>query len=161
MQETAEFEVVLPEGNSRLKILSTLHEGISMDKTLFEEIWNLHPEAHGKVRIAGKEIDVPRWQQAYGQSYYYTGMMHTALPLTHPYLIKLLEWVRSDSGKNYTQVLINWYQNGNHYIGSHSDDTSQLVPQSDIYSFSFGQRRDFVITSKKDPHFRKVINMTG
>jgi alkylated DNA repair dioxygenase AlkB len=63
--------------------------------------------------------------------------------------VDLLQWVKDHSGFDYNQVLVNWYQDGNHYIGPHSDDETQLVPGSSIYSFSFGQERDFVVTSKK------------
>jgi alkylated DNA repair dioxygenase AlkB len=46
----------------------------------------------------------------------------------------------------------------NHYIGHHSDDTRQLESNSTIYSFSYGQTRDFVIQSK-NKDFRKVISL--
>ena len=73
-------------------------------------------------------------------------MYHT---LQIKYLKKILKWVNKHSGLSYKQILCNWYENGNHYIGPHSDDETQLVKNSAIYSFSFGQERDFVIKSKK------------
>lgn len=46
-------------------------------------------------------------------------------------------------------MLINWYDDGNHYIGKHSDDEKQIVPGSNIYSFSFGSsNRIFRIRDK-------------
>lgn len=151
----------LLEGQSTLIIHGKLSDELEMDKELFEEIWDLHPEEYGQVKIMGKLINTPRWQVSYGKDYYYSGVLHKALPIEHPYFKKLLDWVCGDSGENYQQMLINWYQNENHYIGPHSDDEKQLVNNSNIYSFSFGQSRQFVITSKKDKSFKKIVPLNN
>jgi alkylated DNA repair dioxygenase AlkB len=58
-------------------------------------------------------------------------------------------------------MLLNWYQDGQHTIGKHSDDERQLVPGSPIYSFSYGQQRDFKIASKpKSPHQIETITLS-
>ena len=154
--------IKLDQGDSWYKVGNSPKE-IKLSKTEYQELWKMHPKDLGKVKICGRVIDTPRYQESYGESYYYTGINHPAKEINHPakeinhpFLDKLLKWVRNDSGKNYTQMLINWYVDGNHYIGPHSDDTRQLEPNSAIYSFSFGQTRDFVIQSK-DKTFRKVI----
>jgi len=126
-----------------------IEDDLYADTKTFDRLWKLHPEEHGKVKIMGREIDVPRWQKSFGQSYYFTGLEHKAVKLEDPYLRKLLKWVQKDSGKKYKQVLINWYEGGNHYIGPHSDDETHLVKNSSIYSFSFGEERDFVIKAKE------------
>lgn len=88
----------------------------------------MHPENLGVVVINGQKINTPRWQQSYGRSYAFTGMVHHALPLdTHPYLIKLQKYIFEYTSYPYFQVLINWYANGKHRIGWHSDDESQLM----------------------------------
>ena len=133
---------------------------IKLTSSEYKELWKMHPKEYGKVKICGKVIDTPRYQESYGEDYFYTGIKHPAKDITHPFLDKLLKWVQDDSSKNYTQMLINWYVDGSHYIGPHSDDTRQLEPNSDIYSFSFGQTRDFVIQSK-DKTFRKVLPVTN
>lgn len=147
----------LPEGQSWFQYVSKIPNKICVNSNLFEELWNLHPLEYGNVVIMGQTISTPRWQQSYGQSYYYTGKMHVALPIEHPFLIQLLQWVCQHSGQIYKQMLINWYQDGHHYIGYHSDDENQLVPNSAIYSFSFGQTRDFCIKSKHDSDFHQTI----
>ena len=126
----------------------SIPDEIKVNDVLFEELWNLHPEDYGVIKIYGKLINTPRWQQSFGRDYSFSGLNHQASELTHPYLLKLLAWVNEHSGYSYNQVLINWYRNGQHYIGKHSDDERQLVPNSPIYSFSFGQARDFRISSK-------------
>jgi alkylated DNA repair dioxygenase AlkB len=50
-------------------------------------------------------------------------------------------------------ALLNWYQDGNHYIGYHSDDEKQLVKgpagETLVFSISFGQKRDLTLRPKK------------
>jgi alkylated DNA repair dioxygenase AlkB len=44
-------------------------------------------------------------------------------------------------------LLLNWYQDGNHYIGYHRDDEKQLLQtatgESFVFSISFGATREF------------------
>lgn len=150
----------LPEGDSRVDIYDIIPENIQVSNTLFKELWNLHPKERSTIKIFGKVMKVPRYQESYGQDYFYSGKNHKAREITHPYLKKLMKWICKDSGKKYQQLLINWYENGQHYIGAHSDDEKQLVKNSAIYSFSFGNARDFVIQSRKGISvYRKVIQM--
>ena len=126
-----------------------LPEHLQVTPEIFERLWNLHPDELGKVKLFGKIIDTPRYQKNFGESYYYTGLVHPANPITDTYLQELLNWVRTHSGKDYRQMIINWYRDGNDYIGPHSDSLNGLVQNSAIYSISFGATRDFIITSKE------------
>ena len=115
----------------------------------FEELWGLHPENYNKVKILGKVIDTPRWQQTYGRSYNYTGMVHEALPMPRQ-IEPFLEYVQNlYSDYKFNQILINWYENGLHYIGAHSDNTKPLVENSPIVSITLGQERLFRIKEKQ------------
>lgn len=151
------MELVLPIGSGKITQLSSLGD-LTVDEEMFESLWCLHPVDRGTGYIFGKKVEFPRWQQSFGQSYYFTGMTHKAREIEHPYLIKLLHYVNIHSSQKYNQILINWYQDGNDYIGPHSDDESQLVYGSSIYSFSFGQERDFIVHSKEDK-YRQVVPM--
>ena len=77
-----------------------------------------------------------------------------------------MKWVRGHSeilyGKRqeYRQLLVNWYGNGEDYIGAHSDNERGLKENSAIYSFSSGQERDFVIKSN-DGTYRRIFNMSN
>lgn len=143
----------LPEGKSWIKQFS-LPDDIKCSPKTFDELLSLKPADRGKVIVYGKEFDVPRWQKSFGRDYYFSGVNHKADSIEHPYLKKLLNYVNEHSGKVYQGMLINWYMNGEEYIGFHSDDESQLVRGSDIYSFSFGETRDFVIKSKRNKEFK-------
>lgn len=115
----------------------------------FEELWNLHPEQYNQVKILGKIVETPRWQQTYGRSYNYTGMEHEALPIPQQ-LQPFLEYAQKLYPEFvFNQILINWYQNGLHYIGAHSDNTKPLVKESPIVSISLGEERLFRIKDKQ------------
>ena len=48
------------------------------------------------------------------------------------------------------QSLVNWYESDGS-IGKHSDDTRQLKPNSEIFSFSFGPgKRTFILEPKQN-----------
>ena len=128
---------------------------LKMDSALFEELWEMHPAEQEVGMIFGKQVKYPRYQQNYGVNYKFSGKEYKALPITHPYLKKLMDFVKIHSGLEYNQLLINWYSDGNHYIGEHSDNEPEILKNSAIYSFSFGQERDFVVKSR-DATFRKV-----
>lgn len=125
---------------------TTINIGEILKDVSFDQIWNLHPENYGQVRIQGRVINTPRWQQTYGKSYSYTGMNHEALEIPDE-LQPLINYVNSfdytDDCKKFNQMLINWYENGHHYIGAHSDDTKQLVKNSSIVSITLGAERVF------------------
>ena len=116
----------------------------------FDELWDLHPTEYGQVKMYGKIIDTPRWQQSYGVPYYFSGMDHPALEFPNIDTLQILkEYVESVEGCEYKQMLMNWYETGSHYIGKHSDNERLIIPQSNIYSFSFGAERVFRIRGKK------------
>ena len=93
-------------------------------------------------------IETPRWIQSYGNNYNFSGMNHDSLPVPE-ILQPLLNWVnQKEPDFEYNGILVNWYQDGSHYIGPHSDDESTFIKDSPIYAFSFGTSRNFNIISK-------------
>lgn len=141
------------DGKCWVDICDLLPEDMRITDGMFESLWSLHPREMGKIRFYGKVIETPRWQQSYGLSYKFSGLNHTGLPLTHPFLKMLSQRVYEHSGYPYEQCLVNSYQDGKHNIGWHSDDESQLAnpdldPRIGIYSFSFGATRRFDLRAK-------------
>jgi alkylated DNA repair dioxygenase AlkB len=133
-----------------------------VDARVFKHLWNLHPEDYHHIKIYGKDTATPRYQQSYGMDYAFSGTVAKALPIPE--------------GVVFNQVLLNWYQDGNHYIGSHADDEKSITPGSPIVTITFCRRhkearvfrlRDFTSnTSKAIVHdivttHRKVIVMGG
>ena len=125
----------------------------------FEELWNIHPKNKAKVIIYGKEMKTPRWQQSYGRSYKFSGTVNESLKI--PKIIEqYIDWANKNdkSEGKFNMALVNWYENGEHYIGYHSDDEKQLIPNSPIYCFSFGVERDFILKNKKT-NDKKIITL--
>ncbi len=127
------------------------------------------PDKPDTVIMFGKEVLAPRSSAHYLQDYHYTGRVHTADPLPEIYQ-PLIDWCnemvnnktftnkRANVGE-FNQVLVNYYLNGLHYIGKHSDDEKQLLTGSVVFSASFGQERTFRIRKKLDNSIVKDITM--
>ncbi len=116
----------------------------------FDKLWDLHPIKYHTIYYKGRAVETPRWQQAYGKSYNYSGTTNIALPI--PELLQsILDWSNDNDTSNYpfNTMLLNWYLNGSHSIAPHSDDTRQLVDKSSIWCFSFGQIRKFILENKQ------------
>ena len=150
----------LSEPNCWVTQTLDLPKEVQLTSEKFDEIWNLHPTERGTGIMFGKEVTFPRWQESFGRSYYFTGKNHTSRPIdTHPFLEEILEYVNSQESTTYDQILINWYENGLDYIGLHSDDEKSIDKGSSIYSFSYGQERDFHIRHKTDSSFKLNLSM--
>ena len=82
-------------------------------------------------------------------------MDHPADMFLPPKIQQLLEWSKTEFNcMDLNQCLVNWYES-NGSIGKHSDDTRQLKPDSEIFSFSFGPaKRTFILEpkNKKNDH---------
>jgi len=131
---------------------------LRLTKEEFEILWNLKPAELGKIRLFGKMIQVPRWQQTFGRDYFYSGLLHKSQPM-HPILSRYMDWCKAFS-PTLNGCLVNWYQDHTHNIGFHSDAESELLPNSEIYSLSFGARREFVFQEKKNTSNKYVVPLT-
>jgi len=109
----------------------------------FEELWNLHPPDFHELLMHGRLVKTPRWQQAYGHSYEYTGSRNNALPVP-PTLQPFLVWARANVDERLNGLLLNWYDGkADHYIGKHRDSRKGLVPDTPIVTISRGEERVF------------------
>ncbi|MEO1269502.1 MAG: alpha-ketoglutarate-dependent dioxygenase AlkB [Myxococcota bacterium] len=123
--------------------LGALPQHLIPTEALFETLWDLHPEAYHKLKIHGRVVPTPRWQQAYGKNYRYTGALQNALP-TPELLAPYLQWCQAHLDAQINGLLLNWYDGGlKHYIGAHRDDTRDLIEATPIVTISFGQERLF------------------
>jgi len=99
------------------------------------------------IRIAGKNIAVPRLQNWYGDEgmdYSYSGIRLTPLPWPEP-LLAIKRQVEDISQQRFNSVLANYYRDGNDSVDWHSDDEPELGPQPIIASLSLGATRTFTL----------------
>lgn len=111
----------------------------------FENLWELHP--HKDKKGSG---DLPRWQETYLGACHMPGLNTEGRSL--PEEIKsLYDWGNTflPLDQCFNHVLVNWYENGNDYMGPHSDDAPILVPDAPILSISLGAERTFVVRDKQ------------
>lgn len=151
-----QFEKIILCNESFIKYSKLLKKDYLQD---FQELWNLRPEKSNTIFIFNKEIEIPRKQQCYGKSYNFSGKEHVSLdiPPIIQYYIDLANEIDEDKTNLFNMALVNWYENGNEYIGYHSDDEKQLIKDSPIYCFSFGQERDFLLKDKITKKVTKII----
>jgi len=112
---------------------------------VYKTIWDLHPLEYPKIKMFKKEINTPRWFQNYGHVYNFSNINHSALSIPE-ILQPYLDYVNMrEPDYDFNGILLNWYQDGSHYIGRHSDNEKELVKGAPVYCFSFGQERRFII----------------
>ena len=107
----------------------------------------------------GKEYTVPRWQQSYLKDYWFSGKMHKGKKIPDIF-VPIFDWGNNlQEGITYNQMFVNWYKDGSHYIGAHSDNEKDLVKNSPILSISLGETRVFRIRDKKTNKIIKDISL--
>lgn len=132
---------------SFIKIYDEIPEDIKLSDNDFESLWEQHPKNYTSIKMCGKDVLLPRYQKTYLKNYRFSGQEEESsieLPLE---IQKIFEWAKKITPE-LNSCLVNWYE-PKHYIGLHSDNTKPLIKNSDIYSFSFGQTREFIIQDKK------------
>lgn len=127
----------------------------------FKDCWDLHPTAYHQIEFFGKTVDTPRWQQAYGVDYRYTGAKNNALPI-HSLLQPYVDWTKEHIHQDLNGALLNWYDGmTGHYIGAHRDDTRDLVEGTPIITISLGQERVFRFRPWKQKGFKDLTVSHG
>jgi alkylated DNA repair dioxygenase AlkB len=127
----------------------------------FEGLWALHPVAFHDIKIHGRTVKTPRWQQAYGRDYRYTGSVNNAQPIG-PQLQPFLTWAREAVDPRMNGLLLTWYDlSAGHYIGKHRDKTGDLVVGAPIVTIALGQARPFRIRPWKGQGFIDVEMPAG
>lgn len=125
------------------------------------EMWREKPSVQSEIVMMGKRVRVPRFDRSYGHAYTFSGVKHQASPVPEcfaPFLAyanrvcsEML--ARDYAGRQFNMVFVNWYDDGHHYIGWHSDDETQLYrnarQETLVFSVSFGETRRFLLRRKQ------------
>lgn len=109
----------------------------------FAALWALRPAEFARIRMFGRLVPTPRWQQAFGHDYRFSGVTSSSLP-TPQLLTPLLDHARDTLDPRLNGILVNWYDGElDHYIGPHRDKTTGLIAGAPIVVISFGEPRIF------------------
>jgi alkylated DNA repair dioxygenase AlkB len=142
-------------------LVGELPAELRLDNKRFEELWALHPETFHEIKMHGKLVKTPRWQQAYGADYKYTGNVNKALPVP-PMLQALHAWVKKEIDPRLNGLLLNWYDaERSQYIGKHRDSTVDMIQGAPIITISFGAERAFRLRPWKQDGFRDFAAKDG
>jgi alkylated DNA repair dioxygenase AlkB len=124
-------------------LVGELPASLVLDAAGFAALWSIHPTEFHEIKMHGRPVKTPRWQQAYGTDYRYTGNVNRALPLVDP-MPAWLSWARERFDARLDGILLNWYDGtAGHYIGKHRDSDVNRVEGSPIVTLSFGEERMF------------------
>lgn len=108
------------------------------------------PWRQDRVRIAGRELNVPRLQCWMGDAdYAYSGIKLTAEPW-HPVVDHIRERVQTLTEYQFNVVLLNYYRNGQDSVAWHADDEPELGQNPVIASVTLGAERPFQLRHKRD-----------
>ena len=108
-----------------------------MNEEQFEALWAKKPVESQYCIIFGKTIEVPRNYAIFGENYKFAGQENGSSPVPD----ELCEYLAYGNS-----ILINWYENGEKYIGYHSDNEKGL--SKCVYGFSYGAERKFKFMEK-------------
>jgi alkylated DNA repair dioxygenase AlkB len=113
----------------------------------FALAWDLHPEVRPTIFLHGRSIAIPRYQQAYGADYHFSGQTSRAMPVPELWQ-PLLDWTRQAVHPALNGLLLNWYDGPAHYIGPHRDSVKRMVAGAPIVTVSFGETRTFRLSNE-------------
>lgn len=130
----------------------------------FKELRNNLNWQQDKIKIFGKEVDLPRltaWYGDEGKSYKYSGI--TMNPNAWiPALLAIKEKIEKVVELDFNSVLANLYRDGKDYVSWHSDDEKELGNNPIIASVSFGATRRFKLRHKSNKNLGTVeITLTN
>lgn len=130
---------------------------------LFGELRDAVPWRQDTITVYGKEYQVPRLQQWYGDpgcAYTYSGITLEPHPWS-PVLEALKEKVEAATGAGYNTALLNLYRNGNDTVGWHSDDEPELGDEPTIACVSLGAGRDLLMRCRSIPSERHTVHLSN
>ena len=124
--------------------------------SVFDVLMEQTPFQPEYVKIGGKFLKAPRQTAYYGaRDYLYAGIVQKAKSWT-TYLAAIRSLVESELDTEFNSALLNFYPDGNSYIGWHADDEKSLGNDPVIASISLGATRKF---SFKDKQTKEVFSL--
>ena len=122
---------------NKTDVFELIESPIKMNDEQFEALWARKPIESQYCLMFGKTIEVPRNYAIYGTNYKFAGQQNGSDDVSD----ELREYLAFGNS-----ILVNWYENGDKYIGYHSDDERGIT--GCIYGFSYGAERRFKFMEK-------------
>ncbi|HBR98454.1 MAG TPA: alpha-ketoglutarate-dependent dioxygenase AlkB [Gammaproteobacteria bacterium] len=130
------------------------HEADQLLMTLKAELdWQ-----QSRIRIAGRELPIPRLNAWYGDAdadYGYSGIALAPLPWT-PELTTVRQAVQQRCDHGFNSVLANLYRDGQDSVAWHADDEKALGRNPVIASVSLGGTRRFQLKHRRDKTLSRI-----
>src|SRR4051812_11899242 len=95
-------------GCEHMLLEGILPQALALSSGQFETLWGSHPSTFPVIKMHGRLVKIPRWQQAYGVDYRFSGQVSKALPIPE-LLAPLLVWAKNEIDERLNGVLLNWY----------------------------------------------------
>ena len=109
----------------------------------------------------GKSVPVPRLVAFIandGVCYRYSGKDHYGVGWPE-WLMSIKEEAERLAGQSFNAVLLNWYQDGEEYMGWHSDDEKSLGPAPVVAMLSLGASRPFLFRLKANNQIKHSVEL--
>jgi alkylated DNA repair dioxygenase AlkB len=129
---------------------------------IFENLFSEIKWRSDKIKLYGKEIDLPRktaWYGEPGKSYKYSGIQMLPEPWT-PTLLKIKSEIEEIANVKFNSVMMNLYRDGNDGISWHTDAETELGKNPTIGSVSFGESRRFMLRHRYNKELKSEIELT-
>ena len=109
----------------------------------------------------GRDVFVPR-QVAFvadeSVCYRYSGKDHVGVGWPD-WLLLVKKEAEKLAAQSFNSVLLNWYRNGEEYMGWHSDDEKKLGPAPIVAMLSLGAQRPFVFRLKANHKIKHSVEI--
>ncbi|MDP5057177.1 MAG: alpha-ketoglutarate-dependent dioxygenase AlkB [Marinomonas hwangdonensis] len=129
---------------------------LSLDRLKADLLWERE-----SLMMFGRPVLVPRnvaFVADQGVIYRYSGKDHIGEGWPD-WLLAAKAEAEGVAQQAFNAVLLNWYQNGEEYMGWHSDDEKSLGPAPVVAMLSLGATRSFLFRLKKKPSIKHSIEL--
>lgn len=129
---------------------------------LFTELLNGTKWRQDKMKLYGKEIDLPRQTAWYGDNdkdYTFSGITMNPESWT-PMLLDIKGKVEEAAGATFNSVLLNHYRSGSDSISWHTDAERELGKNPVIASVTFGDARRFMLRHINNKDIKTEVELT-
>lgn len=129
---------------------------------LFQTLCNEINWRQDKIKLYGKEVNLPRqtaWYGDKGKSYTFSGIHLDPEPWTLR-LLQIKEQIERVAKVSFNSVLLNLYRDGNDGISWHTDAEPELGKNPVIASVSLGGTRRFMFRHKQNKDLKAEVELT-